>query len=72
MAASESLWSNISKAQSKLTEYLKRIYLRTPFTDSSKTLKTTEVTSNKVYYQNENKFSSLRKMKYIQFGTSHQ
>ena len=72
MAASESLWSNISKGQSKLTEYLKRIYFRTLFTDSSKTLKTTEVTSNKVYYKNENKFSSLRKMKYIQSGTSHQ
>ena len=72
MAASESLWSNISKGQSKLTEYLKRIYFRTLFTDSSKTLKTTEVTSNKVYYKNENKFSSLRKMKYIQPGTSHQ
>ena len=72
MAASESLWSNISKGQSKLTEYLKRIYFRTLFTDSSKTLKTTEVTSNKVYYKNEKKFSSLRKMKYTQSGTSHQ
>ena len=37
------------------------------FTDFSKTLKTTAVTSHKAHYINENKVSSVRKMKHILF-----
>ena len=43
------------------------MYLQTLFTDSSKTLKKTAVTSHKAYYINQNKASSVRKMKHILF-----
>ena len=38
------------------------------FTDSLKTLKTTGIISNKAYYKNEDKVTSVRKMKHIQFA----
>ena len=46
---------------------LKRIYLQTLVTDFSKPLKITAVTSRKAYYINENKVSSVIKMKHILF-----
>ena len=41
------------------------------FTDSLKILKTTGVTSNKADYKNESKVKSIRKMKHIQFESTH-
>ena len=49
---------NDFKNTKQINKIFKRIYLRTIFTDSSKTLKTTALISNKAYYKNRNKVSS--------------
>ena len=56
---------NDFKNTKQINKIFKRIYLLTIFTDSSKTLKTTALISNKAYYKNRNKVSSLRKMKHV-------
>ena len=55
------------KNTKQIDRIFKRIYLQMLFTDFSKTLKTTAVTSHKAHYINENKVSSVRKMKHILF-----
>ena len=55
------------KNTKQINRIFKRIYLQTLFTDSSKTLKKTAVPSHKAYYINQNKASSVRKMKHILF-----